>query len=131
MQSVFYQPEAVVLVSKHLLNGSGSLRWIYRELAPTQSQDTGWLLFADNDNEQWNQEPNNFMPVVVATALAIEPSLQYILDLPYGTDLVFVNRNQIKGWWEPKLQTPIWLSDGTITPHIVIKQGEVMANDDN
>ena len=68
MQSVFYQPEAVVLVSKHLLNGSGSLRWIYRELAPTQSQDTGWLLFADNDNEQWNQEPNNFMPVVVATA---------------------------------------------------------------
>ncbi|WP_349583302.1 immunity protein Imm33 domain-containing protein [Leuconostoc citreum] len=131
MQSVFYQPEAVVLVSKHLLNGSGSLRWIYRELAPTQSQDTGWLLFADNDNEQWNQEPNNFMPVVVATALAIEPSLQYILDLPYGTDLVFVNRNQIKGWWKPKSQTPIWLSDGTITPHIVIKQGEVMANDDN
>ncbi len=131
MQSVFYQPEAVVLVSKHLLNGSGRLRWIYRELAPTQSQDTGWLLFADNDNEQWNQEPNNFMPVVVATALAIEPSLQYILDLPYGTDLVFVNRNQIKGWWEPKSQTPIWLSDGTITPHIVIKQGEVMANDNN
>lgn len=46
MRSVFHQPEAVVLASKHLVDGSGKLRWVYRELAPTTPQDTGWFLFA-------------------------------------------------------------------------------------
>ena len=54
MRSVFNQPEAVVLASKHLIDGTDNVRWIYRELAPTTSQDSGWLLFADNDTAQRN-----------------------------------------------------------------------------
>ncbi|MBZ5961450.1 immunity protein Imm33 domain-containing protein [Leuconostoc gasicomitatum] len=129
MRSVFNQPEAVVLASKHLIDGTGNLRWIYRELAPTTSQDSGWLLFADNDTAQWNENSENFMPLVIETALAIEPSLINVLDLPYGTDLMLDKRVNVKGWWDPKTHTPVWLSDGTVTPNIEIAAGDVMEND--
>lgn len=126
MRSVFNQPEAVVLASKHLLYGTGRLRWVYRELAPTTPQDSGWFLFADNDTEAWNDQPDNFMPLIIETALAIEPSLQNILDLPYGTDLVLDNRLGIKGWWDPKTKTPVWLADGSVESTLKIVNGEVI-----
>lgn len=129
MRSVFHQPEAVVLASKHLTDGTGSLRWIYRELAPTAPQDTGWILFADNDTDQWNADFQNFMPLVVETAVVMAPSLVHILDLPYGTDLVFDNRPNTRGWWDPKRRVPVWLADGTVTPNIQIMNGEVIKTD--
>ncbi|MGX7051677.1 immunity protein Imm33 domain-containing protein [Leuconostoc palmae] len=126
MQSVFSQPEAVVLASKHLLDGTGNLRWIYRELAPTTSQDTGWLLFADNDTAKWNQEPDNFLPIVIETAIALESSLTHVLDLPYGTDLMLDKRMGTLGWWDPKTHTPVWLSDGSVKTNISYNNGEVV-----
>ncbi|KAA8369708.1 DUF2185 domain-containing protein [Leuconostoc carnosum] len=126
MRSVFHQPEAVVLASKHLTDGSGSLRWVYRELAPTEQQDTGWFLFADNDNKAWNDDPKNFMSLVIDTALAIESSLSFILDMPYGTDLVLDDRSEIKGWLDPTTRTPVWLSDASIVPNIKVIDGEVI-----
>ncbi|MCT8388709.1 DUF2185 domain-containing protein [Leuconostoc holzapfelii] len=129
MRSVFNQPEAVVLASKHLIDGSGQLRWVYRELAPTTPQDSGWFLFADNDSEQWNADPANFMPLVIDTATALAPSLKAILDLPYGTDLVFDARPGVQGWWDPKTKTPVWLADGSVTPNIQVVAGEVIESE--
>ena len=129
MRSVFHQPEAVVLASKHLVDGSGKLRWVYREWAPTTPQDTGGFLFADNDSEAWNADPANFMPLVIETALAIEPSLRHILDLPYGTDVVLDTRPGVQGWWDPKTKTPVWLADGSVSPNIQVVAGQVVEDD--
>ncbi|CAM3146084.1 DUF2185 domain-containing protein [Leuconostoc rapi] len=131
MRSVFNQPEAVVLASKHLTDGTGNLRWIYRELAPTLPQDTGWLLFADNDTAKWNENSDNFVPIVIQTALAIESSLENVLDLPYGTDLMLDKRVNTTGWWDPKTHTPVWLSDGTVQPNITVSDGQVVENKEN
>lgn len=128
MRSVFNRPEAVVLASKHLIDGTGKLKWIYRELAPTLPQDTGWLLFADNDTAHWNDNSDNFVPIVIQTALAIESSLENVLDLPYGTDLILNTQRNVTGWWDPKTHTPVWLSDGTVPSSIKVIDGQVIEN---
>lgn len=109
VRSVFEQVDAQVIASKHLFDGSGKLKWVYRELAPSTPEDTGWFLFADNDSDEWNNDPTNFMPIVVETALVLEPSLAHVLDLPYGTDLILATRGNVTGWWEPKTKTPVYL----------------------
>lgn len=102
MTSILQQPEAQVIASKHLFDGSGQLKWIYRQAPSVVVHDTGWVLFADNDTNEWNEQADNFMPIVIETALALAPSLAQVLDMPVGTDLVWVETPTKRGWWDAR-----------------------------
>lgn len=64
--------------------------------------------------------------MVIDAALAIESSLSFILDMPYGTDLVLDDRSEIKGWLDPTTRTLVWLSDASIVPNFKVIDGEVI-----
>ena len=88
----FIPNSGACLVSKNLLEGSGTVRWMMREESDLPA-DNGWRLFSDIDTPEYLADPENLLVVAYNHACAIEPALIGIYDFPYGTELQIVRND--------------------------------------
>lgn len=77
------------IVSSHVLDGSGRLKWMVRE-KPADPADTGWRFFADIDDEAFVNDPANLEVRNFNDVADIEPAVIAIYELPTGADLQLV-----------------------------------------
>lgn len=74
------------LVSRNVLDGNGSLRWVSRQES-ADSHDTGWRFFSDVDTKEFLDDPDNVATCDFAQMAEIEPAVLGIYHLPVGADL--------------------------------------------
>lgn len=80
------------IVTKSLLNGESSFRWLFRE-EPLNNIDTGWMAFGDSDNDEYVNDPKNLSVVDLNTLINIEPTILNVYEMPIGTDLIFIEED--------------------------------------
>ena len=78
-------------LSNNLLNGKGKLRWCIREKSKHQV-DNGWVFLSDVDTNEFLSNPKNMSVCDFGTIFEIEPAVLSIFDMPVGTELTFVER---------------------------------------
>lgn len=76
------------IVSKNVINGV-PIRYSYREKSSIP-QLNGWNLLSEKDDDEYVNNPDNFIIVNAQSLLRIAPQLLEIFDAPYGTDLFWL-----------------------------------------
>lgn len=74
------------LVSRSVLEGVAAPRWIVRG-TPRSPYDTGWQLMSESDTTESLAIPGNLLVVDWAHAVALQPALGPIGNLPVGTSV--------------------------------------------
>ncbi|MBK0420810.1 DUF2185 domain-containing protein [Leucobacter sp. CSA2] len=74
------------LVSRSVLEGAAAPRWIVRG-TPRSPYDTGWQLMSEADTTELLAIPGNLLVVDWAHAVALQPALGPIGNLPVGTSV--------------------------------------------
>ncbi|MBR6403822.1 MAG: DUF2185 domain-containing protein [Eubacterium sp.] len=73
------------IVSKNVLDGI-PIRYSYREKSPIKELN-GWTIMSEKDDDEYANNPNNFLIVTAETLFIIAPVMLELFDAPYGTDL--------------------------------------------
>ncbi|MCM3359395.1 MULTISPECIES: DUF2185 domain-containing protein [unclassified Psychrobacillus] len=81
------------MVSKNVLNGV-PIRYSFREPSSIP-QLNGWNLFSELDDDEYVNNPDNFVIVNAETIYSLAPQMLEIFDAPYGTDLFWVYEENI------------------------------------
>ena len=81
------------MVSKNVLNGV-PIRYSFRETSSIP-QLNGWNLFSELDDDEYVNNPDNFVIVNAETIYSLAPQMLEIFDAPYGTDLFWVYEENI------------------------------------
>lgn len=89
----FIEKAGGMIVTKSLLDGKSSLKWIFREES-TNSADNGWRAIGDSDTQEYIDNPENMVVVDFNTFANIVPAILAIYNLPVGTDLEFYIENE-------------------------------------
>ena len=76
------------IVPKNVINGV-PIRYSYREKSSIP-QLNGWNLLSEKDDDEYVNNPDNFIIVNAQSLLRIAPQLLEIFDAPYGTDLFWL-----------------------------------------
>ena len=93
------------MVSNNILTGKGKLKWCYRhEPNPTNKVDNGWEFLSDVDTEEYLNISENWSVVSWDNMFFIEPSIVGIFDLPYGSDLIFIEDETGKYYYDAKTE---------------------------
>ncbi|UQZ32205.1 DUF2185 domain-containing protein [Paenibacillus sp. PK3_47] len=66
--------EKMALVSRRCLEPGNAVHWMYRE-APDQEQDSGWRLFAGDEDEAYLNDPQNTRVMRIYYIMDMDPSL--------------------------------------------------------
>lgn len=77
------------VVTRSLLDGRSSLKWLFREEGCNPS-DNGWRALGDTDTQEYIDNPDNSDVVDFDRLVEIEPAVLGIYELPVGTDLEFI-----------------------------------------
>ncbi len=77
------------IVSNHILDRSGKIKWVFREES-VNVHDNGWRFMADNDDDEYIQNPKNSTICVFEEIVKMEPLIAKIFDLPVGTELELI-----------------------------------------
>lgn len=81
------------MVSKNVLNGV-PIRYSFREPSSIP-QLNGWNLFSELDDDEYVNNPDNFVIVNAETIYSLAPQMLEIFDAPYGTDLFWVYEENV------------------------------------
>lgn len=73
------------IVSKNVLSGI-PIRYSYREKSSIKELN-GWTVMSEEDDDEYANNPNNFVIVTAETLFNICPVFEEIYEAPYGTDL--------------------------------------------
>lgn len=76
------------LISKNVYNGI-PVRYSFREQSSIP-QLNGWNLLSEQDDDEYVQNPDNFLIINAHSLLNLAPQLLEIFDAPYGTDLLWM-----------------------------------------
>ena len=87
------------IVSKNIINHIGNLKWCVRE-NPINPADNGWRFFSDVDTSEFLSSASNMQVIDWDSMVKIEPAVLAIFDLPIGSDLVFVEDNGKKHFYD-------------------------------
>jgi len=77
------------LVSRRILDGSGRLKWAFREPSANPS-DNGWRFFSDADDDSTINAPGGVVVSDFNRLADLEPAVIGIYPLPVGSDLQLV-----------------------------------------
>ncbi|WP_379151066.1 DUF2185 domain-containing protein [Paenibacillus sp. sgz5001063] len=91
--------EKVAFVSKKCLKPGSAVLWMYRETAERE-QDSGWRLFAGDEDSEYLSNPNNTRLMNVYYILDLDPSLLEPFKRETGT--AFERESQDAEWVEVK-----------------------------
>jgi len=87
------------IVSKNVIVGR-PIGYSFRERA-AQPQLNGWTLYSVDDDDQYVNDPANFVIVGVTTLHARSPVMLELFDAPYGTDLQRqYTQGLLTGFWD-------------------------------
>lgn len=75
VKSLFNENKEAVISNKAL--EYREINWLYREV-PLNDSDSGWQLFHGDENEDYANEPNNFVIVSLSKVLDFEPRLEKV-----------------------------------------------------
>ena len=81
------------MVSKNVLNGV-PIRYSFREPSSIP-QLNGWNLFSELDDDEYVNNPDNFVIVNAETIYSLAPQMLEIFDAPYGTDLFWIYEENV------------------------------------
>ncbi len=87
------------VVSENIINGKGRLKWCVREESVNPA-DNGWRFFSDIDTSEFLSSVGNMQVIDWDSMVRIEPAVLAILDLPIGSDLVFIEDNGKKHFYD-------------------------------
>ena len=73
------------IISKNVLDGI-PIRYSYREKSSIE-QLNGWTFLSEKDDDEYVNDPKNFIIVTMETIMNLAPVVAEIFDAPYGTDL--------------------------------------------
>lgn len=73
------------IISKNVLAGI-PIRYSYREKSSIE-QLNGWTFLSEKDDDEYVNDPKNFIIVTMETIMNLAPVVAEIFDAPYGTDL--------------------------------------------
>lgn len=73
------------VVSKNVFMGI-PIRYSYREKSSIKELN-GWTIMSEKDDDEYANNPDNFIIVMAETLFKIAPVMIEIFDAPYGTDL--------------------------------------------
>jgi hypothetical protein len=88
----FIKNAGACVASKHILNGTGYLKWAIREES-IDPVDNGWRFFSTIDDVEYINNPNNLVICDYNTVAEIEPAIIAIYLFPIGSDLQLVVEN--------------------------------------
>ncbi len=83
------------IVSNNILNGKGTIKWVFRE-EPVNDRDNGWRFLSNIDDEDYINNPLNLSVCDFNSIKVFEPSIFLIYNLPIGTELEIINENNKK-----------------------------------
>lgn len=95
------------LVSKAILNGSGKVKWCFRQRSLFKKVDNGWRFLADTDTDETTADPNNLTACDFMTLAGIEPAVLAIYNMPVGTDLALEREDGKLVFYDTKTGYPI------------------------
>ena len=96
------------MVSDNILTGKGKLMWCYRhEPRRGADVDNGWEFCSDIDTEEYLNVSENWSVISCDIMFFIEPSIVGIIDLPPGSDLIFVEDERGKHYYDAKTEEVI------------------------
>jgi len=76
------------MVSKNV-NCGRPIRYSYREKSSI-SELNGWTIYSCDDDQEYVENPNNFVILGANSIYKIAPVMLEIFDAPYGTDLCWI-----------------------------------------
>lgn len=83
------------IVSNHILDGTGKLKWIFREKS-INSIDNGWRFMADNDTQEFIQISENNSIISFEHMIEFEPLISKIFYCEMGSEFeVLYFKNEI------------------------------------
>lgn len=83
------------VVSKNILNGQGNVKWCIRESA-VHELDNGWRFLSDKDTDAFLSDSSNMVVCDWRTIVNIEPAVMRIFNMPVGTDIMIVSKDNMK-----------------------------------
>lgn len=87
------------IVSKNILNGN-RIKYTFREKSSI-SKLNGWTLYSEIDDEDYVNDPNNFLILTAESVVQFSSIILDIFDEPYGTDLCWIyNGNNLVGFYD-------------------------------
>jgi len=87
------------MVSRNIMDGRPA-GYAFREES-SLPQLNGWTLYSVDDDEDWVNEPSNFVIVGATTLASRVPVMVEIFDAPCGTDLAFTYTEGVHtGFWD-------------------------------
>jgi hypothetical protein len=89
------------VVTKSILEGKSTLKWLFREKS-VNSVDNGWRALGDNDTQEYIDDSTNSVVVDFDRLVEIEPAVLSVYDMPVGTDLEFVLEGKCKYFIDSK-----------------------------
>lgn len=81
------------MISKNVLNGV-PIRYSFREPS-TIPQLNGWNIFSELDDDEYVNNPDNFVIVNAETIYSLAHQMLEIFEAPYGTDLFWVYEENV------------------------------------
>lgn len=76
------------MVSKNVIAGI-PIRYTYREKSSIENLN-GWTIYSCNDNDEYVNNPDNFVIMGATSINSIAPIMLSLFDAPYGTDLCWI-----------------------------------------
>lgn len=88
----FIKNAGACIATKNVLEQKGKLKWLVREES-VDEVDNGWRFFADIDDSEYVNNPENLVVCDFNTVAEIEPAIIAIYSMPVGTDIQIVVEN--------------------------------------
>lgn len=93
------------MVSNNILTGKGKFMWCCRhEPQRGADVDNGWEFLSDIDTTEFLNVAENWSVINCEHMFYIEPSIVGIIDLPPGADLIFIEDEKGKHYYDAKTE---------------------------
>lgn len=93
--------EKMALVSRRCLETGNAVHWMYRE-KPDREQDSGWRLFAGDEDEEYLNDPQNTRVMRIYFVMDLDPSLLVPFKGAVGTAFERASRDgewvEVRDW---------------------------------
>lgn len=98
------------MISKNVYNGV-PVRYSFREESSIP-QLNGWNLLSERDDDEYINNPNNFMIINAQSLAELVPQMFEIFDAPYGTDLFWLYEEGVHiGFYDLKTERKVTIKE--------------------
>ena len=107
MRPTYIQGAGIAVVSRRILEGSATIKWMMRAV-PVEIEDSGWRVLSDRDTAEYLDDPKNMTVVDFNELCNLEPACIGIYDLPIGSDIqLVVEPDGRRRWFDNKTEKEI------------------------